>query len=226
MMRLQLVELGRCDYDEAWKIQLALHAKAVADPGQSYLVLVEHPPVITLGRRAEKRHVLFGAAELERRGVQVREVDRGGDVTYHGPGQLVAYPIMQLTGKRRDVHGYFRSLEEIVIRLLADYGVAAGRIDGLTGVWIGNEKICAMGVAIKKWTTYHGLALNIDPDLRHFQLITPCGISDKGVTSLRKILGREMESGEVSRGLVNHFTAEFGFNDVERVDLNSILSNE
>lgn len=206
------MDVGRCDYDRAWALQKDLHARILDDPdGAAYLVLVEHPPVITLGKSADRANVLFSAEELAKQGVQLRDVDRGGDVTYHGPGQLVAYPIMRLTGKRRDVHGYFRSLEQVVIALLAEYGIEAGRQQGLTGVWVGDEKVCAMGVAIRRWTTYHGLALNVSPDLSHFQLITPCGIAGKGVTSMARLLGRTVSVQEVAGRLVEHFTEEFEF---------------
>ncbi len=212
---LEVIDLGRCDYDAAWARQKEFHARIVADPASpAYLILVEHPPVITLGRRADRANVLFSAAELAERGVQLREVDRGGDVTYHGPGQLVAYPIMRLSGKRRDVHSYFRSLEQVIIDLLDEYGITAGRQEGLTGVWVGDEKICAMGVAIKRWITYHGLALNVSTDLDHFRLITPCGIVGKGITSLAKLLGRDVPLGQVAEKLVRHFAVEFGFTDL------------
>lgn len=214
---LEVVRLGLCAYDEALAIQRELHARLVADPAaHDRLILVEHPPVITLGRRASRAHVLLSTEELARRGIQLREVDRGGDVTYHGPGQLVAYPIMRLTGARRDVGGYFRSLEEVVVRLLSEYGIEAGRQPGLTGVWVGDDKICAMGVAIKRWVTYHGLALNVNPDLTHFRYITPCGISDKGVTSIGKLLGRSLTVADVADRLVAQFASEFEFADVLR----------
>jgi len=217
MTSLLVMNLGRCDYDRAWDLQRQLHARLLAQPdGPAYLILVEHPPVITLGRRADHAHVLLPREELARRGVLVREVDRGGDVTYHGPGQLVAYPIILLTGKRRDVHAYFRSLEQTVIDLLADYTIPAGRKDGLTGVWVGDDKVCAMGVAIKRWATYHGLALNVDPDLTHFQFITPCGIVDKGVTSIARLLGRPVPLHEVADKLITHFAAQFNFTEIRR----------
>lgn len=214
---LEIINIGRCEYDRALDLQKDLHARAVADAaGPAYLVIVEHPPVITLGRRADAAHVLFSEEELAKRGVALRQVDRGGDVTYHGPGQLVAYPIMRLTGARRNVHGYFRSLEQSVIDLLGEYGITAGRQDGLTGVWVGNEKVCAMGVAIRRWTTYHGLALNVNPDLGHFALITPCGIVGKGVTSMSRLLDRDVQMEEVADRYVRHFAAEFGFAEVTR----------
>ncbi len=213
---LKLIDLGRRSYDETWALQKDLHGRTVADPtAPAHLVLVEHPPVITLGRRADKAHVLQSPAELERRGVQLRKVDRGGDVTYHGPGQLVVYPIMRLSGARRDVHGYFRSMEGVVIGLLGEYGIPAGRQPGLTGVWVGDDKICAMGVAIKRWITYHGLALNVNTDLDRFRLIRPCGIVGKGVTSIAKVLGREVPMEEVSVRLVRHFAKEFEFAGAE-----------
>jgi len=214
---LRIFDLGRCDYDRAWALQKDLHARVAAAPEEpAHLVLLEHPPVITLGRRADPAHVLLSRDELAARGVQVRHVDRGGDVTYHGPGQLVAYPILRLTGGRRDVHGYFRRLEQTVVNLLAEYGVAAGRQEGLTGVWVGDRKVCAMGVAIKRWTTYHGIALNVNTDLASFRFITPCGIEGKGVTSLSALLGTEVPLSEVSDGFVRHFAAEFGFAEVFR----------
>ncbi|MFW6158060.1 MAG: lipoyl(octanoyl) transferase LipB [Planctomycetota bacterium] len=214
---LHVVDLGRCEYDAAWALQKELHAAILEDAAEpDRLILVEHPPVITLGRRADPENVLFDEEHLSSQGVELRRVDRGGDVTYHGPGQVVAYPIVRLTGPRRDVHGYFRSLEQVVIELLAGYGIDAVRQDGLTGVWVGDEKVCAMGVAIKRWITYHGLALNVDPNLGHFRLITPCGIADKGVTSLRRLLGRPVPVGQVKEQLVQHFAAEFEYEEVER----------
>jgi lipoate-protein ligase B len=214
---LKVLDLGRCDYDEAWELQKTLHAQIVGDPATpDHLILVEHPPVITLGRRAEQSNVLFTEESLGQQGVQLRRVDRGGDVTYHGPGQLVAYPIMRLTGKDRDVHRYFRMLEQMVIDLLADYGVEAGRQPEYTGVWVGESKVCAMGVAIKRWTTYHGIALNVATDLDHFKLITPCGIVGKGVTSMKVLLGRDVPMAEIADKLVEHFARHFSFSEVIR----------
>jgi len=213
---LIVLDLGRRDYDEVWALQKELHATVASGDKPAHLLLVEHPPVITLGRRADTANVLASEAELAEQGVQLRQVDRGGDVTYHGPGQLVAYPVMALRGKRRDVARYFRTLEEIVIDVIASYGIEAGRHEGLTGVWVGDEKLCAMGVAIRRWTTYHGIALNVSTNLRHFRLITPCGISDKGVTSMERVLGRPVPMDEVAARLVDRFAAEFGFSEVER----------
>ena len=212
---LQVLDLGLRDYDDVWAMQKELHAKIAAEPESTeHLILVEHPPVITLGRRADKANVLYSEDELARRGVQLRQVDRGGDVTYHGPGQLVAYPIVRLAGERRDVHRYFRTLEQTVIKVLAEYGIDGGLHEGLTGVWVGDEKICAMGVAIRRWTTYHGIALNVSADLDHFRLITPCGIADKSVTSMGALLGRTVPLAEVGKAFVRHFAEAFDFTEV------------
>lgn len=182
-----------------------------------WLLLVEHdPPVLTLGRRAREGHVLASRERLARLGIEVHEVSRGGDVTYHGPGQLVAYLILRLDRHGRDVHLFMRNLEESVIRVLARYGVAGGRVEGLTGVWVGHEKVAAAGVAITRWVTYHGIALNVCPQMDHFGLIVPCGIADRGVTSLSALAGREVSVAEV-RPLMAECVAEvFGFWGVAR----------
>jgi lipoate-protein ligase B len=214
---LKVHDLGRRDYDEVWDLQKELHARRVEqDDEPDHLILVEHPPVVTLGRRADPGNVLFSEESLAAQGVQLRRVDRGGDVTYHGPGQLVAYPILRLTGPRRDVHRYFRTLEQTVIDLLAEYDIAAGRQPEYTGVWVGDSKVCAMGVAIKRWTTYHGIALNISTQLDHFRLITPCGIVGKGVTSMQVLLGREVPMSEVADKLVAQLARNFEVDEVIR----------
>ena len=176
--------------------------RAVSDS----LFLVEHPPVITIGRSGDRRNVLVAEDELRVRGIELIETDRGGDVTYHGPGQLVAYPILNLNMHRRDIGWYLRSLEEVILRTLLDLGIEGRTIRGYTGVWVGDEKVAAIGVAVRRWITFHGMALNTNPDLDHFALIRPCGIPDKGVTSIRALLEREVDRDEVTR----HFTRRFG----------------
>jgi lipoyl(octanoyl) transferase len=214
---LLVTDLGRLDYDDAWSMQRDLHARLLGDKAEpDRLLLVEHPAVVTLGRRADPANVHFSEEALAERGVQLRRVDRGGDVTYHGPGQLVAYPIVRLVGRDRDVHRYFRRLEQTVIGLADEYGLNAGRVDGLTGVWIDSDKLCAMGVAIKRWVTYHGIALNVTTDLDAFRLITPCGITGRGVTSLQRLLGRAVPMDEVKDRLVRRFAAEFAYDEVRR----------
>ncbi len=173
------------------------------------LLLLEHDPVFTLGRNARQEHVLFPEETLRAQGYEVFEAGRGGDVTFHGPGQLVAYPILDLSPDRKDVHRYVRDLEEVMMRLCADYAVAASRVEGRTGCWVGDDKIGAIGVRISRWVTSHGLAFNVATDLQAFGLIVPCGISGKGVTSLRKLLDREVSMPDVMERLTTHFCAVF-----------------
>lgn len=186
-----------------------------------YLLLVRHAPVITIGRGGSPTNIIASPKHLAAAGVRVRACSRGGDVTYHGPGQIVGYPIIALRDHGRDVHAYLRRLEEIIIRTLDDFGVTGRRRPGFTGVWVGTpdnncEKIAAVGVAIRGWVTYHGFALNVDPDLTHFALIHPCGIRNCEVTSLRRCLGRAVPEAEVEERLIHHFADAFGFDEVER----------
>jgi lipoyl(octanoyl) transferase len=189
---LHVRRLGRIDYDDASRLQQELVEQRRRGEIPDTLLLLQHPPVITLGVRThrDRGHVLATDAELSARGVALRESGRGGDVTYHGPGQLVGYPIFDLNPDRRDLHRYVRDLEEALIQALADFGVTGSRIPGLTGVWVGNEKIAAIGVRVSRWVTSHGFALNVSTDLDYFRLIVPCGIEDRGVTSLSRALGR------------------------------------
>jgi lipoyl(octanoyl) transferase len=159
--------------------------------------------------------VLATAEVLAARGVEIHETGRGGDVTYHGPGQIVGYPILDLNPDRRDVHQYVRDLEEVLIRTAADFGIAAGRVSGLTGVWVGDEKLAAIGVRIARWITSHGFALNVTTDLDYFSLIVPCGIADRGVTSMSRLLGRPVELDKVQERIVSHFSNVFQLSQLE-----------
>ncbi len=201
--------LGQVSYSDG----LALQEQAVeglrSDTGPEQLLLLEHPHVFTLGRGADSAHILAGNEQLQSRSIEVHETGRGGDVTYHGPGQLVGYPIINLKPDRCDVHRYVRDLEEVLIRTIADFGVTGTRITGLTGVWVGNEKIAAIGVRIARWITSHGFALNVATDLNYFQMIVPCGISDKGVTSLSKLVGRSIDIQNVAQRAATHFGEVF-----------------
>ncbi len=170
------------------------------------LLLLEHPPTITLGRNGNRNHLLAGEELLKSRGVELWDADRGGDITFHGPGQLIGYPILHLRAGERDVHGYMRNLEESLIRLLALYGIEVGRVPGLTGVWAQDGKIAAMGVHISRWVTRHGFALNVNTDLGYYDLIVPCGIVGKGVTSMQKHLKRTLDMQEIA----NRYAIEFG----------------
>ena len=197
--------LGTVEYQEAHRLQKELQAKRIAGEIEDTVLLLEHPPVFTLGRSAKDQHVLAPTEVLEARGFSVHEVGRGGDVTYHGPGQLVAYPIIDLKPDRKDVRKYVWSLEETMIRTCADLGVRARRVQGLNGAWVDDRKIGAVGVRISRWVTMHGLALNASTDLSHFDLIIPCGIQDKAVTSLSVEVAREVGVDDIAEPLASHF---------------------
>jgi lipoyl(octanoyl) transferase len=201
--------LGTIDYAEAHRLQKELQAKRISGEIDDTVLLLEHPPVLTMGRSAKEQHVLAAPDVLAARGISVHEVGRGGDVTYHGPGQLVAYPIIDLKPDRRDVRKYMWSLEETMIRTCADFGLAATRVEGLNGAWIGNRKVGAVGVRISRWVTMHGLAINANSDLTHFDLIVPCGIQDKTVTSLTAELGRTVFAADVIDPLARHLADLF-----------------
>jgi len=206
--------LGTVDYAEAHRLQNELQAKRISGEIGDTVLLLEHPPVLTMGRSAKEQHVLAAPQVLAARGISVHEVGRGGDVTYHGPGQLVAYPIIDLKPDRRDVRKYMWSLEETMIRTCADFGLSATRVEGLNGAWVGDRKVGAVGVRISRWVTMHGLALNANSDLTHFDLIVPCGIQDKKVTSLSAEIGRTVFATDVIDPLARHF-AELYDTDVE-----------
>ena len=211
MRELDVRRLGLVPYAASLDLQKSLVEDRRSGRIPDTLLLLEHPHVITLGvKLAEARtHVVATAELLDARGVEVVETGRGGDVTYHGPGQLVAYPILDLKPDRQDVHRYVRDLEAVMIRLCAAYGVTADRIAGLSGAWVGDRKIGAIGVRISRWITSHGLALNVSTDLSLFDLIVPCGIADKGVTSLSLEVGRPVTVDEVTDAFVQAFTEVF-----------------
>ena len=213
MTALVCRDLGRMPYAETLEIQhrLVREVQAVPD-GPAYLLLVEHdPPVITTGRQPCDEHILASPAQLAREGIQVHATRRGGSVTYHGPGQLVGYPILRLLSAGKSVRAYVHALEEALIRTLDHFGVSAHRAEGIAGVWAGDAKIAAIGVAISRWVTYHGFALNVAPDLSHFGLIIPCGLTRKRVTSVSRCLGRPVGVEEVKPVLVEAFKQVFGF---------------
>jgi len=211
-----VVDLGMTDFREARTKQK--EAADSPDRAESDLLyLVEHPPVITIGRSGDRRNVLVAEDELRARGIELVETDRGGDVTYHGPGQLVAYPILNLNEHRRDVGWYLRSLEEVILRALLDIGIQGKRIKGYTGVWVEEKKIAAIGIGVRRWITFHGVALNIDPCIDHFALITPCGIQDKDVTSIKALLRRDIAKETVTEHLLRRFGEVFDV-DVVRLD--------
>jgi len=208
---LEVRRLGLVAYADALALQRALVDDRRAGLVGDLLLLVEHPGVLTLGVRGDggRSHVLVNPEALAARGIEVHEAGRGGDVTYHGPGQIVGYPILDLKPDRQDVHRYVRDLEEVLIRVAAEYGVAAERVAGLTGVWVGRDKLAAIGVRIARWITSHGFAFNLSTDLAGFDLIVPCGIPDRGVTSLAA-LGIAADKVEVEDRIVAHFCEVFG----------------
>jgi lipoyl(octanoyl) transferase len=207
---LEVRRAGLVSYADALELQKRLVEERRAGGIPDLLLLLQHPPVITLGvRSASRSHIVASEARLADLGIDVHDTGRGGDVTYHGPGQIVGYPIMDLRPDRCDVHRYVRDLEEVMIRVCADYDVEAERIPGLTGAWVGADKIGAIGVRISRWITSHGFAFNVNTDLSPFQLIVPCGISDRGVTSLAQITGRRLPLAGVEKQFIRHFQTVF-----------------
>jgi len=209
---LDVRRLGVVPYPDALALQQRLVEARRRGEIPDTLLLLEHPHVITLGVRVrqDRSHIVASPEELSARGVTVHESGRGGDVTYHGPGQLVGYPIFDLAPDRRDLHRYVRDVEEALIRALARFAIRAGRIQGLTGVWVGDEKVAAIGVRISRWITSHGFALNVSADLDYFGLIVPCGIRDRGVTSMSRLLGRVVTVDEAAGPVAEAVADVFG----------------
>lgn len=219
--------LGLIDYKEAWDYQEKLLKEAIdlkiafrngqtTEIPHNYLLFCQHPHVYTLGKSGKPEHLLLNEEQLAEKEASYYKINRGGDITYHGPGQLVVYPIFDLEQFFTDIHKYMRFLEEAVIRTLADFGIESGRVEGLTGVWIEGEterarKICAMGVKCSRWVTMHGIGFNINTDLNYFSNIIPCGIDDKAVTSMQQELGHKIDLEEVSSKLLNHLSDLFEF---------------
>lgn len=211
MMKLNVVDLGRMDYGQALALQESILARRIRGEVPDTLLLVEHPPVLTVGRRGSSSNILVSTDMLKTMGVEVYDISRGGDVTYHGPGQLVGYPIMDLGNMGKDIKDFVWKVEEVFIRLLKqEYGIHAERDEKkYTGVWVGKDKITAIGIAVKKWVTMHGFAFNVNTDLSHFNWIVPCGITDKGVTSLEKILGQAVDFQRLSQKVAEAFCQVF-----------------
>jgi len=201
--------LGQIGYPQALRLQEKLVRLRRAGEIGDRLLLLEHPHVLTKGSSANDDHILVGVERQEQLGLEVYETGRGGDVTYHGPGQLVGYPILQLQPHERDAHAYLRRLEEVLIRTLGDWGLSAGRHPSYTGVWVEDAKVAAIGVRLSRWVTSHGFALNIDCDLTYFATIVPCGIADKRVTTMRELLGEAPSAAQVRRSVREHFSEVF-----------------
>ena len=210
--QIEVRRLGVVSYADGLALQQALVEDRKAGRIPDQLLLLEHLPVITLGvkNRHDRTHIVASAETLNEQGVSVFETGRGGDVTYHGPGQLVGYPIVDLKPDRCDVHRYVRDLEQVLIQTAAAFGVTAGRVPGLTGAWVGDDKLAAIGVRISRWVTSHGFALNVNTNLSHFELIVPCGIANRGVTSMERLLGRAIQLDRVEAALMDAFLTVFG----------------
>jgi lipoyl(octanoyl) transferase len=210
----QIIDLGRIGYAEASALQKRIVAARKADAIADVLLVCEHPHVITLGRNGKRENLLASEHVLRQKGVELHASDRGGDITYHGPGQIVGYPILNLSAIRRDVVWYVRMLEEAMIRATAEFGVVAERVAGKTGIWVQagdtEEKLAAIGVHISRWITSHGFAYNVSTDLRFFDLIVPCGIAERKATSLEKLLGRGVEVSEATPRITRHLGEVFG----------------
>lgn len=207
-----LKQLGLSEFGEAYKIQEGLLAYKLKGESTDVLLLLQHPPTITIGKSGKLENLLVTREELAKQGISLFFTDRGGDITYHGPGQLVVYPIVDLRKRGKDIHRYVHDLEEVVIQTLADLSIEGGRDERNIGVWVENDKIAAIGVSVRRWVTMHGLALNVSTNLAHFSLINPCGIADKGVTSISKLLGRDLSLDVVSERLLAHFSEIFNVN--------------
>jgi len=208
MLNLHCLDLGLVEYAQALTWQEEVLRQRCQGEGEDTLLLLEHPPVFTLGRGGDQRHL------LNPRQVPVYRVGRGGDATFHGPGQVVGYPILNLTRHGRDVHAYLRSLEAVLIAVLAEYGLRARRKDGLTGVWVGEKKIASIGVGVRRWVTYHGFALNVDPELSYFADIVPCGLAGVRMTSMAQLLNRPVALAGVKTAIARTFADHFGYKEL------------
>jgi lipoate-protein ligase B len=220
LKRLFRINLGRTKYADTWGLQKRLVDLRFKSKIPDCLLLTEHEPVITMGRGTSPENLLVTKEQLAKRGVELFDIERGGDITFHGLGQLVAYPIIDLNNRGKDLHRYLRDLEELITRTLSDFGISAGIKEGLTGVWANDQKLAAIGVAVTRWITYHGLALNINTDLDYFKLINPCGITQYPVGSMAKTSGKEINFESVADSLANNFAAMFYYEmeTIENID--------
>jgi lipoate-protein ligase B len=205
LKKITIKDLGLAPYQAVWDLQKKMQLERIEGEIEDTLILVEHDPVYTLGKNADENHLLQSRDES----VDVFQIERGGDITFHGPGQLVGYPILDLSNYKKSVSWYMRTLEQLTIDVLKEFGIIAERIEGLTGVWVGDEKIAAQGVRISRWVTMHGFALNVNPDLSFYEGIIPCGIFDHGVTSMEQLLGEKQDMETVKKIVVGKFNHLF-----------------
>jgi len=219
----KVYRLGLVDYQDALKLQFSILEKRMKEEIEDVLLLLQHPPTFTIGRSGKTENLLSNIEELKKRGIHFEEISRGGDITYHGPGQLVGYPIVDLNKFRRDIHRYLRNVEEMIIYALSDFHIKAGRINALTGVWVNEEKIASIGVGVRRWITYHGFALNVNTDLSYFDMIIPCGIPGAKITSMQKLLGEREDVNmiKVESSIINAFSRVFN-----RILISEITSDD
>jgi lipoate-protein ligase B len=222
-MKILHVDIGLTHFKAAWEIQKTIYSSVRSGNSRDVIITTEHYPVYTLGKTGLKDHLLLNADELESQGIDYFEIDRGGDITYHGPGQLVVYPIFDLNHYYKDTHRFLRDLEETVILTLSEYNIKGYRDEQFTGVWVGQEKICAIGIKVSRWVTMHGLAFNVNNDLHNFDKIIPCGIFHKGVTSMKKLLNTGIEMKEVRKKLIMNMEKIFGV-EAEEIMKDILLS--
>jgi lipoyl(octanoyl) transferase len=220
---LKYCDLGFIDYKEAWDLQQEIHKKRVSGEVDDFLFLLEHPNTYTLGKTAHKENLIGSEDYLKKNQISVYDIDRGGDITYHGPGQIVGYPIIDLNNWYKDTHKYLRELEEVIITTCSDYELNSERNPKHTGVWIGDKKIAAIGIKVSRWVTMHGFAFNVNTDLNLFNGIIPCGIQDKSVTSMKQELNREVSIQEVKEKLLKNFTELFGYTSFISKDKEEII---
>ena len=216
-------DLGFIDYKEAWDLQYEVHAKRVSGDAKDFLFLLEHPNTYTLGKTAHKENLMGSEKYLKENNISVYDIDRGGDITYHGPGQIVGYPIIDLNNWYKDTHKYLRALEDVIIKTCSEYGIDCGRNEKHTGVWIRDKKIAAIGIKVSRWVTMHGFAFNVNTDLNLFSGIIPCGIQDKTVTSLKEELGHEIDVLEVKAKLLNNFIKVFNYGEVKTMQSDEVM---
>lgn len=223
---LSYADLGFIDYKEAWDLQYKIHTSRVRGNVKDHFLLLEHPNTYTLGKTADKSNLIGNEEYLKEKNISVYDIDRGGDITYHGPGQIVGYPIINLNDWKQDTHKYLRALEEIIIRVCLEFGLIGRRDPEYTGVWIEDRKIAAIGIKVSRWVTMHGFAFNINTDLSLFNGIIPCGISDKAVTSLSKETNKTVEIDFVKSLILKHFTEVFEYNSIELISKDELLAFE
>ena len=222
--KLVYCDLGLIDYKDAWDLQKSIHQLRVENKIDDILLLLEHPHTYTLGKTTDKKNLVSEKKYLDENKISVYDIDRGGDITYHGPGQIVGYPIISLTNWQQDTHKYLRSIEEVIIKVCAEYDLQGSRVEKYTGVWIDDRKICAIGIKVSRWITMHGFAFNVNTDLKLFSGIIPCGITDKDVTSLNGELKKEIALNEVKEKIIHHFDVIFNYDQIEFKTKEELLS--